>query len=564
MMTEPIYENRKVTDLKDLITQSAKLYNKDAFRIKKNGKYTGISYKEYKRDIDALGTALLKMGLKGEKIAVIGENRYEWCTTYLAVTGGVGVIVPLDKELPENEIENLINRSKASAIVFSDKYRSVIEGIREKNKELKYIVDMDLAKDDEGVLSFKELIKKGKELIKKGDKKYINAKIDPESMAALCFTSGTTDLAKGVMLSHKNLVSDVVLSTSVLEILPSDKVLSILPMHHTYECTAGFLVMIYSGACISFCEGLKHISQNLKEVKPTVLLVVPLLLENMYNKIWTTIKKNKMEFKVKAGLAISNTLAKLNIDVKKKLFAQVLENFGGELRVAIAGGAAVDPKVLEGLRGFGISTIQGYGLTESSPIAALNQLNNYRDASIGLPLPEIYIDIFEPDENGIGEIRLKGPTVMMGYYEDEEQTNKVLKDGYFYTGDIGYMDKDGFFYITGRKKNVIITKNGKNVFPEEVELYLNRSPYIVESIVTAREGKDEIEVYAIIVPNTEEIAKELGKEDISKEEIKEIIDKEVKKVNKQMPIYKVVRDFEIRETEFEKTTTKKIKRSANI
>ena len=424
---------------------------------------------------------------------------------------------------------------------------------------------MDLMKDDDNVLSFRELIKKGIELIKKGDKKYVDAKIDPEVMAALFFTSGTTDLAKGVMLSHKNLVSDVVLSTSVFEVHPEDRVLSILPMHHTYECTCGFLVMIYSGVCISFCEGLKHIVPNLKEVKPTILLVVPLLLENMYNKIWANIKKNNLEFKVKMGMAISNVLSKFNINVKKKLFGQILDTFGGELRVAIAGGAAVDPKVLKGLRAFGISTLQGYGLTESSPIAALNQLENYRDASIGLPLPEVYIDIYEPDENGIGEIRLKGPTVMMGYYEDEEQTNKVLKDGFFYTGDIGYMDKDGFFYITGRKKNVIVTKNGKNIFPEEVELYLNRSPYILESIVIGKDNKDEdIEVYAIIVPNMEEIAKLLNKENVEKEEIRDIIDKEVKKVNKQMPPYKVVRDFEIRETEFEKTTTKKIKRSANV
>jgi long-chain acyl-CoA synthetase len=567
-MTKPIFENRKIKNLKEMINGSAELFeNQDAYRVKKDGEYIGITYKQHKEDIDALGTALTDLGLKGEKVAVIGENRYEWCTTFLAVVNGVGVIVPLDKELPENEIENLIVRSGAKAIIFAKKFEEIIKNIAEKVSTLEILINMDSYENSNKELSFNKLIEKGRELIKNGNNEYINTDIDNEKLAMLFFTSGTTDLAKGVMLSHKNVASDIVLSTSILEVKNGERVLSILPMHHTYECTCGFLVMLYRGAIISFCEGLKHIPQNLKEVKPTMLLVVPLLLENMYKKIWAQIKKNGMEKKVNTALKISNFFyRKLRIDLRKKLFAQVLEAFGGELNTAIAGGAAVDPKVLEGLRGFGISTVQGYGLTESSPIAALNQIKNYRDASIGLPLPEMELEIFEPDEEGIGEIRIKGPMVMMGYYKNEELTNTVLKDGWFYTGDLGYKDKDGFFYITGRKKNVIVTKNGKNIFPEEVESYLNKSPYILESLVYEKDisAEKETRVCAIIVPAMEEIKAYLGKEDITQEEIKALIDEEVKKANKQMPMYKMVRDFKIRETEFEKTTTKKIKRAANL
>jgi len=324
--------------------------------------------------------------------------------------------------------------------------------------------------------------------------------------------------------------------------------------------------MIYIGATIAFCEGLKHISNNLKEVRPTVLLVVPLLLETMYKKVWATIEKKNMTAKVKFALGLTDFLKIFGINLKKKLFKDILEAFGGEIRYAIAGGAAIDPDVLKGLKRFGIVTIQGYGLTESSPIAALNQEHSNRDSAIGLPLPEMQLEIADPDKDGIGEIRIKGPNIMMGYYEDPELTATVLKDGWFYSGDIGYEDKDGFFYITGRKKNVIVTKNGKNVFPEEVEAYLNKSPYILESMVVEKETKDEedVKLFGIIVPNYEEIKKKLNKEELDKEEVHKLIAEEVRKANRQMPIYKAVKDFEVRETELVKTTTKKIKRSANI
>lgn len=566
-MTKPLYERRKITDLKDMLNQSVELFaDFPAFNLKKNGEYHPVSYKQFKEHVDGLGTAFVDMGLQGEKIAVIGENRYEWCATFLAVTNGIGVIIPLDKELPANEIEHLLVRSKAKAIVFSGKYRKTIEEIKAKLDTLQILVDMDLESDDGGIFAFYNLVNKGNELIKNGDRKYLDAEINAEEMAGLFFTSGTTDLAKGVMLSHKNLASDMYLATSVLNVQHGDRVLSILPMHHTYECTCGFLLMIYIGATIAFCEGLKHISNNLKEVRPTVLLVVPLLLETMYKKVWATIEKKNMTSKVKFALGLTDFLKIFGINLKKKLFKDILEAFGGEIRYAIAGGAAIDPDVLKGLKRFGIVTIQGYGLTESSPIAALNQEHNNRDSAIGLPLPEMQLEIVNPDKDGIGEIKIKGPNIMMGYYEDPELTATVLKDGWFYSGDIGYEDKDGFFYITGRKKNVIITKNGKNVFPEEVEAYLNKSPYILESMVVEKETKDEedVKLFGIIVPNYEEIKKFLNKEELDNEEVRKLIAEEVRKANRQMPIYKAVKDFEIRETELVKTTTKKIKRSANI
>lgn len=566
-MTKPLYERRKITDLRDMLNQSVELFaDYPAFNLKKNGEYSPVTYKQFKEHVDGLGTAFVDMGLHGEKVAVIGENRYEWCTTFLAVTNGVGVIVPLDKELPANEIEHLLVRSKAKAIVFSGKYRKTIEEIKAKLDTLQILVDMDLQEDDGDIHAFYNLVKKGNELIKNGNRKYLEAEINAEEMAGLFFTSGTTDLAKGVMLSHKNLASDMYLATSVLNVQHGERVLSILPMHHTYECTCGFLLMIYIGATIAFCEGLKHISNNLKEVRPTVLLVVPLLLETMYKKVWATIEKKNMTAKVKFALGLTDFLKIFGINLKKKLFKDILEAFGGEIKYAIAGGAAIDPEVLKGLKRFGIVTIQGYGLTESSPIAALNQEHNNRDSAIGLPLPEMQLEIVDPDKDGIGEIKIKGPNIMMGYYEDPELTATVLKDGWFYSGDIGYEDKDGFFYITGRKKNVIITKNGKNVFPEEVEAYLNKSPYILESMVVEKETKDEedVKLYGIIVPNYDEIKKLWNKEELDKEEVRKLIAEEVRKANRQMPIYKAVKDFEVRETELIKTTTKKIKRSANI
>lgn len=564
MITKPIYKVRKINDLKELLDQCTALFSDEiAFMSKVDDKYVGTTYKKYKEDVYALGTMFTELGIKNEHIAVIGENRYEWCVTYMATACGGGVIVPLDKELPKSEIENLLKRSKAKAIVFSKKYREYVKEFLKNNENLMFAIDMDSKVKEEGIYSFTELIDDGIKLMSSGNNEFGKTKIDSTQLAGICFTSGTTELAKGVMLSHKNITSNVMAGMALFKAGPGDRLLSILPIHHTYECTCEFLLMTFQGATIYFCEGLKHIQKNLQEAKPTILLVVPLILENMYNKIWKQIDKKGIAKKVKTALSISNFLLKLNIDVRKKLFKDILAVFGGELKVAIAGAAAVNPEVLKGLRGFGITTIQGYGLTESSPLAALNPVTKAKDAAIGIPMPDSLMVIDNPDKDGIGEILIKSDSIMMGYYENQEATDAVLINGWLHSGDIGYRDKEGYFYITGRKKNVIVTKNGKNIFPEEVESYMLKSSYISEIVVYGKDVPDDLEtkVCAIIVPNYEEIKKNLQKEEISSEEVEKLIDEEVKKGNKQMPLYKMVREFEIRETEFEKTTTKKIKRN---
>ena len=564
-MTQPIYNKRDITDFKDLLNQSAGIYgNKNAFLLKGiMGEYTGIRYKDLKKDVEALGTEFINMGLKHEKIAVLGENRYEWCLTYLATTAGTGTIVPLDKELPANELRYLLEVSKVRAIVFSAKYKDKVAEAVAGLHELKYFINMDLAEDEAGCLSFNKILKKGNNLIKIGDKKFINAKVDPEEPTILLFTSGTTGLAKGVMLSQRNICSDIVYTSQVVNVTEEDTILSILPLHHTYECTVSFLLMLYNGATISFCEGLKHIVQNLKEVKPTVMIAVPLIYENMYKKIWEQAKKTGRAEKLQKGLKISNMLRKVNVDMRKKFFADILDTFGGNIRLAIAGGAASKPEVLKGLQDMGFFVIQGYGLTEASPIAFVNQVDYYKNASIGLALPGVEAQVHDPDASGIGEIWVKGNIVMQGYYENEEATKKTLtSDGWLKTGDLGYVDKDGFYYITGRKKNVIVTKNGKNIFPEEVESYLNDSPIIKESMVYGKEVEGELEpqVYAKIVPDYDEIRNSTGTFNLSADEIRKMIAEQVKKANRKMPTYKAVKQFEIQETEFAKTTTHKIKR----
>lgn len=558
---------RPIKDLKDLLTQSSNLYgSKNAFYVKSDGQnYKGITYNEFKNDVDALGTALLNLGLKDKFIALIGENRYEWCLTYMSTANGVGVIVPLDKELPTSELENLLKRSNASAIIYSGKHHNQLLEISKYVSHIDYYINMDIGEHiDERFLSLKVLIAEGRELLHKGNTEYLNSTIDENAMNFLIFTSGTTDLAKGVMLSHKNICTDIIAVVSALYIDSTDSVLSILPLHHTYACTVDFLTFIYMGCCVSFNEGLKHISKNLKETKPTILILVPLIIENMYQKIWTQASKDwKLKLKLKTGLIVSNFLYNtLKIDLRKKIFKQINDNLGGRIRLIIAGAAAIDPVVVKGLNSMGILTLQGYGLTEASPIVAVNREEKNKDNSIGLPLPGVEVKIVNPDNEGNGELIVRGNNVMLGYYQNEEATKKVLKDGWLYTGDLGKIDDEGFLYITGRMKNVIVTKNGKNIFPEEVEAYLNKSPYIKESLVTGKDDdvKNETIVTAQIVIDLDAIKEKLNNPNPSQEEICKLIKSEIKQANSNMPLYKRVQDFTIRENEFAKTTTRKIKR----
>lgn len=566
---ENLCEVRPIRDFKDLITSSSELYaDKAAFLVKREGNlnYVPISYRQFKQDIDALGTALISIGLKGKRIAIISENRYEWNVTYLAVLCGTGVAVPLDKELPANEIENLLRRSEADAVVYSRNLAESMETIK-KGFERVVFINMDAAEDNEGILSYSGLLKKGRSLLDKGDRSFLDATVDPEVMSILLFTSGTTDTAKAVMLSQKNVCQNLMSMCSMIYIDENDTFLSILPLHHTYECTCGFLCQIYRGCTIAFCEGLRHIVKNLRESGCTMMNGVPLIYESMYKQIMNQAAKRPGGlFKLKLALFVSNFLRKFGLDIRKKLFRQVHETFGGKIRLFISGAAAIDPHVAKGFRDMGILLVQGYGLTECSPIVALNRDVSFKDDAAGLPLPNLEVRIDNPDSDGIGEIVVRGPSVMLGYYKDEEATREAMAGGWFHTGDLGYIDSDGFLHVTGRKKNVIVTKNGKNIYPEEIETLLGRSPYVKESLVYGKSGEgrtgeeDDVSVHAIIVPDYDRIGEDIKNGTAPGNTPYEVINSVVRNVNKQLVLYKYIRHFELRDEEFAKTTTKKIKR----
>lgn len=564
MKDTPLYDVRRISDLKDMIEQSAKLYaDKAAFLVKpKDGTdYVPVSYKKFKEDIDALGTALLSLNLKDKKIALIGENRYEWATSYLAVCNGAGIIVPLDKELPQNEIENCLQRSHADAIIFSGTVTKNIGNILENITSCKYFINMDIEQDSDGQLSYGRLLEKGNELLAQGRREYVDMAIDNEAMNILLFTSGTTDKSKAVMLSHRNIAENLMAMCSMLYIDDKDVFLSVLPMHHTYECTCGFLCQMYRGCTVAFCEGLRHIVKNLRESGCTVMNGVPLVFESIYKQLMNQVsKKPGGSRKLKLGIRLSKIAGAFGADIRRKLFAEIHEALGGRLRLFISGAAAIDPMVAKGFREIGIKLVQGYGLTECAPIVALNRNCWFKDDAAGLPLPGLTVVIDRPDSENVGEIKVKGPSVMLGYYENKEATDAAIRDGWFHTGDMGVIDTDGFIHITGRMKNVIVTKNGKNVYPEEIETLLNRSDYIKESLVYGFEGKDDVIVCARIVPDREKIEEDIEKGIIEQKDVHSIISSEVKRINKGLVTYKYVKEFALRENEFEKTTTKKIKR----
>lgn len=550
---KPLYKVRPITDLRDMIRGSAELYgDKAAFYEKRDGEYQPISYNKYWSDIQALGTKLTDMGLRGERIAVVGEASYNWCLTYLAVLCGVGVIVPLDKELPKEELKNLIDIANVKMIVYSEKVKTIDEDIKVEHK-IKMGPQLD------------ELVEEGRVLLENGDRAYVDAEIDVDEMAILLFTSGTTGMAKGVVHSHRTIAANLMAMPTMVKIGEKDIFLSVLPIHHTYECTCGFLCPIHNGCAVAFSEGLRYIPKNLKESKATIMLGVPLLLETMYRRINKTIDNGGQRKTVDKAIKISNAALKVGIDIRKKLFKQIHDNFGGHLRFFISGAAAIDPEAAKGLRDFGFMVLQGYGLTECAPIATLNRDVLFKDDSAGLPLPGNEIKIDNPNEEGVGEILIKGPNLMLGYYNAPELTAEALRDGWYHSGDLGYVDEDSFLHITGRKKDVIITKNGKNVFPEEIESYLNRSRFISESLVMGVEKGDDIAIRAQIIVAEEEVASELG-ENYTDESLIKLVKGEIAKVNEMIQGYKRVTSFSIRKRPFEKTTTHKIKRfkSENI
>lgn len=560
--------SRPITDIKHMLTTSVELYGDNvAFmqRFEKNEPFKSITYNEAFDTVNSLGTALVNRGLKGKRIAVIGENCYQWATSYLAVICGTGVVVPLDKELGAGELKQLCIEAEVSAVMFTEKYAETFKEMKGSgDTSIELLIKLNGHKEFEDMLTWSGLIAEGKSLMDGGDRSFVDAEIAYDEMSELLFTSGTTGIAKGVMLSHKNICFDLMIAPTILNVNTWDIFFSVLPIHHTYEGTCGFLMPLYKGAAIAYCEGLKYIVKNLSEVCPTMFLGVPAIFEALYKTIWKNIKKQGKESAVKKVMAINKFTKKLGFDLNKKFLKDVYKVFGGRLRVIISGGAAIDPAILQFFNDLGFIAVQGYGLSECAPMGALNpdQHKYMRNASVGHILPGMQVKIADKDEDGIGEICLKGDNVMLGYYKNPEETAKVIKDGWFYTGDQGYTDEEDFIYITGRKKNVIIASNGKNVFPEELEYLLSKSPYVAESMVWgADDEKGDITIVASIRPDEEEVAEAIGEEKAKDDEaIKELLWKEVDRINADLPLFKKIKKISVRREEFEKNTSKKIKR----
>lgn len=566
-MEERIHKIVEITDLKDMLKKSGELYgDRPAYRFKTeiSGEFKVITHKEYREMVDALGTAYIKIGLKGKRIAVIGDNRLEWGLSYLAIACGTGVVVPLDKALPENEIKSLIERSKVEAICYSKKYDEVMKNFKKQGiGNLRTLISMDLDKHEDGVYSLKELIENGKKLVQEGDRSFLDATIDAEKMGMLLFTSGTTKAAKAVMLAHKTICTNLMDIASVLEVNEHDTMLSFLPMHHAFECTAGFLYPMYKGTEIVFCDGIKHMAENLKEYQVTCMISVPALYENMYRRLLKTIEKEGKLGTLKKGVKISNLLTKLHIDMRRKIFKQVHDALGGHQRLYISGAAGLDPEVEKGYNDLGIRIAQGYGLTETAPIVAASTDKRTKVGSVGPIFPSVQVRIAYPSEDGIGEIQVKGPSVMLGYYEDEEANREAFDDGWFRTGDLGYIDEEGFLFISGREKSVIVLKNGKNIFPEEIENLINRIEGVSESLVYGKPEEDGDTKVCVKIVYSPEVMNEMYKTN-NEEEIYDIISRKVKEVNKMMPAYKYVRGINITKEPLIKTTTAKIKRHEEL
>lgn len=553
-------EHRIIIDFKQMMAENQQLYKEDIAFLKNLGKnkFEEITYDTYVSQVDAVGTALVKRGYQDAFIGVIGPNSYEWCVAYMAAFNGKSIVVPIDKELNENEIEYIVKESTVKVLFYDSKQEKKITELKKRNTFIEIYICLDKNTD----IPLATIIDQGSKLIKDGDTTYKDIVIDPEELSVLLFTSGTTGTAKGVMLNQRNLVAEMNGISRIIDINSNSRSFSVLPLHHTFESTCGFLSMMYCGGTMGFLEGLRQFADNIVIVKPTIMSVVPLILEGLHTKIFKAANAKtvtKIAFKILLFIAPA-----LSFSTRKKLFSSVHDSLGGEIKYFITGASAISVEVSRNFEKMGIKVLQGYGLTETSPISIGNSEFNYKHGALGVPFPGVEIKLDDLDENNIGEIMIKGPNVMMGYYNNEQATKESIENGWFHSGDLAKVDKDGFYFMTGRKKNLIITKTGENVFPEELEAILNESQFIFESMVSGTEEditKEDF-IQAHIVPNIDRIKEVLGKLP-SKNEIKKFIEDEIKMINKKLPTFKKIKRIIIRDKEFEKTTTKKIKRHEN-
>ena len=565
-----LYDVKYVETIKEMIDASVEAFpDRVAYMYKDEHKepFKTMTYAEFKAEQNAIGAALIERGFKGSKIAVIGENSHRWALSYYSVVCGVGVIVPIDRNLEPGEITNLLERADVEAIFASPKLAPTVVPLLDELPLVKQVIIMAAPNDevdelitDNRLITMSQLVAEGKELVAEGKQGYIDAQINADDLSTILFTSGTTGLAKGVMLSHRNLSQNVFNMSKYVHIPEAGRVLDVLPMHHVYEMTCTVMTSFYQGATVVICEGLKYIQKNFVEAECNIMLGVPLIFENIYRKIWTNAEKSGSTDKLRRAIGMSMKLdLRNNRAVTKRLFKAVHGIFGESLHLLIAGGAAIDPNVIAEFEAMGLPMMQGYGMTENSPIIAVNQDRYGKAASVGKPMPGTEVRIIDKDSSGIGEVICKGPSVMMGYYKDAENTAKTIKDGWLYTGDYGYFDEDGFLYITGRKKNVIVTKGGKNIFPDQLEYYLQLSANICADIVYGKpeEVKDDLICTAIMYPDYKAL-EEAGAE--NDEDKYKLLKEAVEEANSKMPPYKRVKRIEIREDDFIKTTTLKIKR----
>ena len=559
---------RPMVNIKRMFEDSTALYGeKAAFHEKPTHKepYHVYTYNDAMARVNSIGTALHARGFRGGRLSVIGDNSYAWATAYLAIVCGTGVVVPLDKELPMEDLELLLNVAEVDAVFYSTKFAKIFDEIKERGKtKLTLFVRNERAPEDlkDYEISVNTLVEEGAKLLEEGNRDYLDAQIDAERMGILLFTSGTTGFSKGVMLSHKNICAEMMIPTIVTGIVPSDVFFSFLPLHHSYESTSGFLIPLAQGSSIAYCEGLRYILDNLKEAKPSVFLAVPLLFENIYAKIWQNARKQGKEKLLKRIVKINRRTKKIGIDIGKIFFKPIREMMGGNMRLFIAGGAAINPEIIDGFNDFGVNMVQGYGLTETSPICALNPIRGGKSEGAGYLVPGFYAKSVEVNpETGIGELCIKGDHVFIGYYNNPEATAEVMEDGWFHTGDLGFVDPEGFVHVTGRKKSVIITKNGKNVHPEELEYLLSTSPVFGEAMVfEAESGLNDDTIIAVVVMANQEGVEEILGADASDEAIGKLFWEEIDKINANLPIFKKIRKVYLRKEPFDATTSRKIKR----
>jgi len=559
----PEYPTEPISDIRDMFLKSTQKYGERiALQHKKGGVWIPITYRELRMAVEELACGLASVGLQPaeNRLAIVGDNRPEWAMSYLAAACTGIVCVPIDRDLRETEVYHILYLSGAEALVGDARHIDMVQEIQKNLPNLKTLINMDEPQEKNGVLGFEQLRNLGTARLAEGRNDFNERDVSPDHLLSILFTSGTMGNSRGVMLTHGNVAVNIIDAVKWVDLRTDDRFLSVLPMHHSYECTDGFLLGLYRGSLTSYAENLRRIAENMAETRATVMLGVPLLWHAIHKKIQAGMAEKGM-WKVNAAKKVARfSETVLRKDIRRKVFAKVHEKFGGSLRTLISGGAAIDPDVARSFRELGITFLQGYGLTESAPIIAVNRDDAFRDDAAGLPLPSVDVKIGED-----GEILARGPSIMVGYYNNPEATRETIVDGWLHTGDLGYLDRDGFLYIQGRKKAVIVTPGGKKIYPEEVEAEILKSPYVLECLVWGGAKNDpgqEPEVRTIVVPNTEYFIsqglEQMGAVDSAR--VEAILRAEVKERCKNLAPFKRVTQLTVRHEEFEKTTTKKIKR----